>query len=267
MKRLLLSVPGFILTCLLIAPAVYGEDAYQIMLKSHNLDEGKDSKTEMKMELISKNGKTRTREITFWQLERGEEDKSLMKFRKPASVKGTGFLTWEHKDKDDDQWLYLPAFKKIRRISGSEKHKSFMGTDFSYNDMTLPHPNKFVHKLLGEENMDGSDCHKIESIHKTYTDDAAYKNQKKYQYSKSISWVRKDNYMVIKSKMFDKKGREYKQFQAQDIKKINGIWTAHLLKMENLKDKHRTVLTMSKIKYNTGLKDSFFSQRQLKKAR
>ncbi len=266
MKKILVVLGSF-LVFLWIAQTAYSEDAYQVVLKSYNLDEGKDSKTEMTMELINKSGKKRVREITHWQLERGEEDKSLMKFRKPASVKGSGFLVWEHKIKDDDQWLYLPAFKRIRRISATEKHKSFMGTDFSYNDMTMPHPKDSEHKLLGEENVDGFDCYKIESIHKTYTGDPAYKDKKKYQYSKSDSWIRKDNYMAVKSIMFDKKGREYKQFSAREIKKVDGIWTAHILEMKNVKDKHRTVLTITSIRYNTGIRDNFFTQRQLKKPR
>ena len=247
--------------------AVYSEDANQIMMNSYNLDQGKDSRTDMKMELVSKGRKDREREITSWRIERGDEDKSLMFFRTPESVKRTGFLAWEHKNKEDDQWLYLPAFKKVRRISASEKDKSFMGTDFTYNDITQPHPDEFVHKLLGSETIEGSDCYQIESIHKTYTGDPAYKDQDKYQYSKTISWTRKDNYIAIKAIMYDKKGREYKLFRAGDVRKIDGIWTAHVLEMENIKEKHKTVLTITEVKYNTGTKDSFFTERELMKPR
>ncbi len=253
--------------CILISSYAYGETADQIMLKSYNLDQGKDGVSDMEMRLISKSGKSRVREIRSWTIERGDEDKSLMKFLKPSSVKGTGFLVWEHKNKEDDQWLYLPAFKRVRRISSSEKDKSFMGTDFSYNDITQPHPDEFVSKLLGSEKVDGQDCYKIESIHKTYSGDPAYKGKKKYQYSKTTGWVRKDNYLMIKAVFFDKKGREFKQFKASDIEKIGGIWTPKKLEMENIKDKHKTVLTMKNIKYNIGLKNSFFSQRQLKSPR
>ena len=250
-----------------IAPFAYSNDGYQIMLKNYNLDEGNDVRANLKMELIKKNGKRRIREVTYWKIERGDEDKSLMYFRKPASDKGTSFLTWEHKNKDDDQWLYLPAFKRVRRISASEKHKSFMGTDFSYNDMSSPHPDEFVHKLLGEEKVDGKDCYLVESIHKTYTGDKAYENKKRYQYSRMISFIRKDNYMLIKARFFDKKGRECKVFHAREIKKVDGIWTAILMEMKKLKTGHRTIFTLSEIRYNTGLKDSFFSQRELKKSR
>jgi len=266
MKNFNLCCLVFLLSFALISTA-YSENAYQVVLKSHELDQGKDAISDMTMELISKSGKSRVREIRSWSIERGDNDKSLMKFIKPSSVKGTGFLVWEHKNKDDDQWLYLPAFKRIRRISSTEKNKSFMGTDFSYNDITQPHPDEFVHKLLGSEKVDGEDCYKIESIHKTYSGDPAFKGKDKYQYSKSISWTRKDNYFSIKAIMFDKKGREQKQFKASEIVKIDGIWTSKRLEMENIKDRHKTILTMKNIKYNSGLKDSFFSQRQLKSPR
>ncbi len=250
-----------------IPAAAYSEDAYQIVMKSYNLDQGKDSKTDMKMELESKGKKDREREITTWRLERGDEDKSLMYFRTPESVRGTGFLVWEHKNKDDDQWLYLPAFKKVRRISASEKDKSFMGTDFTYNDVTQPHPDEFTHKLLGSETAEGSDCWKIESIHKTFTGDPAYKDWDKYQYSKTISWTRKDNYVTVKAVMYDKKGQECKLFRAGDVRKVDGIWTAHVLEMENIKEKHKTILTITGIKYNTGVNDGFFTERELVKPR
>ncbi|MCU0821735.1 MAG: outer membrane lipoprotein-sorting protein [Spirochaetes bacterium] len=267
MKKYLSAISMILFISLALSAAAYSEDVYQIVIKSYNIDQGKDSRTDMKMELESRGKKDREREITSWRIERGDEDKSLMYFRTPESVKGTGFLVWEHKNKDDDQWLYLPAFKKVRRISASEKDKSFMGTDFTYNDITQPHPDEFAHKLLGSETIEGSDCYKIESIHKTYTDDPAYKDKDKYQYSKGISWIRKDNYVTIKGIMYDKKGQEYKLFRAGDVRKVDGIWTAHVLEMENIKDKHKTILTITAVKYNTGINDSFFTERELTKPR
>lgn len=267
MRRISLSCIVMLLLCLWVAPLVGSEDGYQIMLKSHNLDKGKDQKANFTMELIKKNGKKRIREVTYWKLECGDEDKSLMYFRKPAADEGTAFLTWEHKNEDDDQWLYLPALKKVRRISAAEKHKSFMGTDFSYNDIAAPHPDEFVHKPSGEEKVDGKDCYLVESIHKTYTGDKDYKNRKKYQYSKILSWICKDNYILMKARMFDEQGHDDKEFHARDIKKIDGIWTSLIMEMEDLRTGHRTVLTITDIRYNIGLKDSFFGQRELEKQR
>lgn len=265
MKKYIFILLIAAILCLCHLKASSAGNGYDIMLKSHNVYEGDDSRSYMRMELINKNGKKRIREIIVWTLERQEEDKSLMVFVAPASDKGSSFLTWEHKEKDDDQWLYLPVLKKVKRISAAEKHKSFMGTDFSYNDLTPPHPQKFIHQLTGEEIVDSQACYIIQSIHKTHTDDPAYQKQRKYQYTQSLNWIRKDNYLLIKSVMFDKKGKEYKRFKATNIKLIDGIWTAMSMEMENLKNKHRTLLTIGDIQYNVGLTDDFFTTRQMDK--
>jgi len=243
------------------------DDAYEVMLNNYNVYGGDDSKSVMTMVLVNKNNKKRIREVIFWTLEKRDEDKSLMYFLSPAADKGTAFLTWEHKEKDDDQWLYLPVLKKVKRISAGDKHKSFMGTDFSYNDLAPPHPDEFVHKLIKDETIDGSNCYVIESIHKTYTDDSAYTKKKKYQYARQLSWIRKDNYLLVKAEMFDKKGRSFKVFLASDIKQIDGVWTAMHLGMKNVKTGHKTILTMKDIRYNIGLNDGFFTTRELEKAR
>jgi len=256
-----------ILVCLCFPLSADPDDGYQIMLKNYNLTEGEDSESRINMVLINKTGKKRIRKILFWTLERGDEDKSLMYFLEPPSDKGTAFLTWEHKKKDDDQWLYLPVLKRVKRISAASKHKSFMGTDFSYNDLAPPHPDEFIHKLIRNEVIDGHDCFLVESIHKSYIGDALYQKKKKYQYSKQLLWIRKNNYILAKAKMFDKKGRDFKEFYATDIKKIKGIWTAMVIEMKNLQNGHRTVLTTQNIKYNTGLSDRFFSSRELEKPR
>jgi outer membrane lipoprotein-sorting protein len=266
MKKMLLAWVGMISVCLWTVSTA-ANTAYEVMLNAYNLPRGNDRKAQLKMELINKNGKKRTRQVTIWRLERGDEDKSLIYFHKPAADRGTAFLTWEHKNKDSEQWLYLPAVKRIRRIAAPEKHKAFMGTDFSYNDMAPPHPDEFIHKLSGEEELDGEYCYVVESVHKSYTENSTHGNKNKYEYSKMSSWVRKDNYMLIKSKMLDKKGRQYKEFRAHDIKKIDGIWTAMVTEMKKLKSGHRTVFTISDIKYNMGLKESFFTRRELSKER
>ena len=252
---------------ILIHDNAVAQDGYQIMLKSHNVYEGDDSKCTMNMVLMNKIGKKRIREVLFWALERGDEDKSLMYFEKPPGDKGTAFLTWEHKDDDDDQWLYLPALKRVKRISAADKHKSFMGTDFSYNDLSPPHPDEFHHTLKGSESFEGHDCYIVESIHKSYTGDADFSKKKKYQYSKQVSWIRKDNFLLVKAVMFDKKEKRFKEFYAADIRQVQGIWTAMDIRMKNLGTDHQTILTIRKIHYNIGLTDDFFTTRELERTR
>ena len=105
----------------------------------------------------------KTKQVTKL-FDKGNTEKKLIKFMAPADVKGTGFLTFDYKIKDDDMWLYMPALRKTRRIVSSEKAKSFMGSEFSYADMTPPNINDFKYKLLGEEKVDGTQCWKIEII-------------------------------------------------------------------------------------------------------
>ena len=266
MKRIFVGLVTMTALQYLAIPA-FALNAYEIMLNAYNLERGSDSEARLKMELIHKNGKKRIREVTIWRLECGEGNKSLIYFHKPAADRGTTFLTWEHKSKDNDQWLYLPGLKRIRRISAGDKHNAFMGTDFSYNDMAPSHPDEFTHKFSGEEKLDGTNCYLVESFHKSYLKDGKNVKRKRYEYSKVLSWVRKDNFMLVKSKMFDEEGTEHKEFRAHQIERINGIWTAMITAMKKLKSGHRTVFTIKNIKYNIGLKESWFSRRELSRER
>lgn len=267
MKKIVLPFTVICFFFFLIPLALADDSGYQIMLKHHQVDEGEDSKSIMTMVLMNKSGKKRVRKVVFWTLERGDEDKSLMYFLSPPGDKGTSFLTWEHKEADDDQWLYLPVLKRVKRISAADKHKSFMGTDFSYNDFSPPHPNKFQHTLLREETIDGQECYVVESIHKSYTDDPAFHKKRKYQYTKQHSWIRKDNYLMVKALMFGKKGKPLKMFSALDIRQVENIWTAMAMIMKNLKTEHQTLFSLESIDYNIGLSDAFFTTRELERAR
>jgi len=214
------------------------------------------SVAKMKMTLISKSGSQKTREIIAYLKDSKEGAKSLMKFLAPADIRSTGFLVWEHKDKDDDQFLYLPALKKVRRISSSQKNQSFLGTDFSYQDLESRDINKATHKLLKEEKFNGDDCYVVESTPKPGED---------YQYSKLVEWVRKDNFVPVKAEMYDKTGKVFKILTVEKIENINGYWIVKKSIMENLRTKHKTILEIINIKINPNLPDKYFTQRFLEK--
>ena len=152
---------GFVLLCLvfLFETIAYIEPVYaqsaeltgrDIMLKVHDRPDGDDQKGVMQMTLINKRGKMRKRTVLFLSKDYGKDSKSITYFQSPADVKGTGFLSWEYDDpsKDDDRWLYLPALKKTRRISGSSKNDYFMGTDFTYDDLGDRSVDEDNHELL-----------------------------------------------------------------------------------------------------------------------
>jgi len=214
-------------------------DAYQVAVNVDELEDGDDGIYELEMTLINKRGQERIRQVISYRKDYGEDSKTVMFFKEPADVKGTGFLSWNYDDdsKDDDQWLYLPALKKVRRISTGKKADYFMGTDV----------------------IDSIETYHIELLPKSK--DVI----KKTGYGRAEVWVRPDIWMVAKTTYYDKKLKFLKELTVNDIEQIDGIWTVKTMTMVNERKKHTTIFTLSNIKYNTGLDDEIFSQRRLKK--
>jgi len=230
-----------------------------VMLKIENRDDGDDRRFILKMTLINKRGKQRVREILSYSKDYGKDSKSIMYFRKPADVKGSGFLSWEYDDpaKDDDRWLYLPALKKVRRISGSSKNDYFMGSDFTYDDMGGRSVDEDDHKLLREEKLEGNLCWVVESIPKN----------KDYMYSKIVRWIRQDVLLAVKIEFYDKSGALMKTLSVSEIRKQDDIWTVFKMHMDNKQEKHQTILEFTKVAYNTGVKDNLFKVATLERGR
>ena len=231
----------------------------EIMVKVDERPDENDRKSTLKMTLINKRGRQRVREILSWSKDYGKDSKSIMYFQKPADVKGTGFLSWEYDDpsKDDDRWLYLPALKKVRRISGSSKNDYFMGSDFTYDDMGGRSVNEDEHKFLREEEVNGSQCWVVESISK----------DKDYMYSKTIKWIRQDSYIGAKLEFYDRQGALLKILTISDVRKQDGFWTAFKMEMDNKQEKHKTILELEEVQYNTNVKDSMFRVSTLERGR
>ena len=210
--------------------------ARQIMEKVDALDDGDHSVQDMKMILIDKKGRERVRNLKVYGRdfgENGDDTKSIMFFLSPADIKNTGFLSYDYDDadKDDDQWLYLPALKKTKRIASSDKSSSFMGTDFTYADMTKRKLDNYDYKLLKEEEVRG---------HKTWVIEAIPNNEREIKetgYTKSIVFVRQDNFFVIRSVIWVKKGKKLKYMDVKKLEQIDGIWTATQIEMALRKGK------------------------------
>lgn len=250
-RRIIIGISSVIVFCLFTisiwAADMTGRD---IMVKVDERPEGQDQRSIMKMTLINKRGQTRERSILIYSKKYGKDGKSLMYFQSPADVKGTGFLSWEYDDpeKEDDQWLYLPALKKPRRISGSSKNDYFMGTDFTYDDMGDRNIDEDLHTLLKEESMDGHKCWVVESKPK----------DKDYMYSRRVSWIRQDALTAVKVDFYDQKGGLLKVLKTTNIKKQDNIWTPFKMEMEHLQNEHKTIIEMTEVSYNVGLEDSLF---------
>ncbi|MFC1713177.1 outer membrane lipoprotein-sorting protein [Candidatus Poribacteria bacterium] len=230
-----------------------------IMIKVDERPDGDDQRSIMKMTLINKRGKTRERSVLTYSKDYGKDRKSLMYFQSPGDVKGTGFLSWDYDDpkKDDDQWLYLPALKKSRRISSSSKNDNFMGTDFTYDDMGDRNVDEDMHELLREEELDGHKCWVVESKSK----------EEDYIYSRRVSWVRKDALVMLKVEFYDRRGSLLKILTSPDIRKQDGIWAHFRMEMENVQNEHKTIIEMMEIQYDIGIKDSMFRVSTLERGR
>lgn len=241
-----------------------GFSAREIMEKNDQQRKAEDEQVELTMKLINKKGKERVRKVRqFTKTDADDNQKSIIRFLSPADVKGTGLLTIEHTSRDDDQWLYLPALKKVRRISASDQSDNFMGTDFAYEDLGSEELENYDYQLLRAESLNGVECYLIEAVPNNDQE------RKESGYSKRHIWIRKDNFVGIQIKYYDKKGKLLKVFQASDVRLIEGTntWRAHRMETENVQTGHKTVLLFDHFVINRGLKDNFFAQRYLERGR
>ncbi len=249
---LLLTVSG------VNAQTLTGRDIAQ---KVKDRPDGDTRSSEMTMKLINKRGSVRERKVISYSMDYGKnmkDKKTLMFFQYPGDVKGTGFLTWDYDEigKDDDKWLYLPAMKKTRRISGSSAKKDyFMGTDFTYDDMGSRNIDEDTHKLLREETVDGHKCWVLESTPKDTRD----------IFSKKISWVRQDCAVSIKVEYYDKMNKLHRVLVMSDIEKVEGFWIAKKMDMKNVQTNHETIITIANPKYNIPLEENTFTVAKLEK--
>ncbi|MBN4060738.1 outer membrane lipoprotein-sorting protein [bacterium AH-315-I20] len=225
-------------------------------------DDGKDLTQKMMQRLVDKRGNVRERQLITFSKDYGLDSKSVSYFLSPANIRDTSMLTWDYADeaKDDDQWLYLPALKKVRRISSSDRGDYFMGTDFTFEDIkATPELGDYNWTLMGSEMLDGKDVWVVEAIPKSK------QLMKDLGYSKVVYHVRKDIDMYIKVDFWDRKGRELKHLISTGITQIDGIWTATGGVMKNVQTNHRTELVFSEQEYNTGLSDRMFTERMIKR--
>jgi hypothetical protein len=258
----------FLFICILyfssVNATVYaGMTGREIMEKQKELHEAKTEREIHLMKLINKKGKVKKRMMNTYSMKTKDGlTKSMLVFTAPKDIKGTGLLTWEQKDRDDDQWLYLPATKKEKRIASSGKKNRFMGTDFAYEDMRPEDLDVHEYKLVGSETVDGQDCYVVEAFPSTP------KEKKESGYSKRKLWIRKDIFFTVKIEFYNKKGRLFKVQTNRDLKNVTGtIWRSNTVIMRDLKKKHETHLIIRKRALNKPMKEDFFTLRKLKSLR
>lgn len=260
----------FLSVLLTLGSHAHAEDdfARNIMQKVEDRDDGDNQTSDLEMILADKNGNQRIRKIRQFRKDRrhgDDEDKlSLVFFLHPADVQDTGFLTYDYDaaDKDDDQWLYLPALGKTKRIASSDKSGSFMGSDFNYSDMTRLQLEDYDFKLLKESKVGDAKVWMIESLprSKQVMEETGYK--------KSIVFVRQDNYMVTRAINWIEGSKDIKYLDVKKMQLIDKIWVATEITMttkRGKKTRHKTRLIIENVKFSPAIDESFFSVRQLEK--
>jgi outer membrane lipoprotein-sorting protein len=229
----------------------------EIMQRVDNRDDGDTRKSTAEMILVSKSGKERFRETVMIAKDGPEGTKTLSTFLKPADVAGTSFLQYSYDEigKDDDQWLYLPSLKRVKRISASSKGDYFMGTEFTYDDMGDRKPEEDDHELLGTDNINGRVCYKVLSIPK----------EEDYMYGKKIQWVDKETDIRLKVEFYDEDEDLLKVMTASEPEMVDKFWVTKEIVMKNVQKGRATIIKTGDIQFNLPYKDNLFTKRTLKK--
>jgi outer membrane lipoprotein-sorting protein len=245
---LLMALPTF-------AIPASAQDARAIVAESQDRSNAKSQRYEGLLQVFDSKGAISDKRWTLTRLGSHGQSRMVLRFNTPAEVKGVALLVVNHPDRASDQWMWTPAIERDRRIALQDRSTRFFGTDFSFEDLEERDVNQFDYTMLGEEAVDGAACWKIQSVPK---------ESKSSQYTRSIVWIRKDNYTPARIENFVR-DQPLRRLNYSDIQNVQGIWTARRLEMSDLRRGSRTRLTLDKLEYNVSLKDEDFTLQALRR--
>ena len=238
---------------IIIISLLFGLTGDELALQMENRKTPADFKVDLVMTLINKKGKTRTSSLR--SITKDDGAKQIVWFLSPADDKGVSFLKIEHDEKDDEMQMWLPAFKKVRRISAKKRSDSFMGSDMSYEDMSTRQLDEFNFNILGNEIYQDVSCHVLESTPKEHI---------RTEYSRHITWVDSTLLIPLKEESYDKSGILFKEkYFSYTVIKDYQILTE--IRVTNIQKNHTTSLTFENIKLDSGVEDNLFHERYLKR--
>lgn len=246
--------------------------ADEIARRVQDRDTGRDSRSSMRMKLYDRQGRVRERAMTMATL-RGKGtpgagpaaaagDRLLIRFTYPNDIRGTGFLVWEHPQADDERFLYLPSLGRVRRIAGTETQESFVGSDFTYEDIGGREFDEYTYAVV-EETVSWTPpaggpprpAWRLESRRK----DASA------QFPRVVSLILKESFVVVHADIYNRRNEKQKTYTVRRLEQVKGIWTAMDSEMTNALEKSRTELIVEKVDYNVGLKEPDFTRRELER--
>ncbi len=255
---------GMVILLALVLPVAYAqspeETGLAIATEAEQRDQGfVDIKTTMNMILRNVRGDENSREMRFRTLEvQDDGDKSMIIFDTPPDIKGTGLLTFAHKVGDDDQWLNLPALKRVKRIASKNKSGPFVGSEFAFEDLSSQEVEKFTYKYLRDETHDGQDCFVVER----------YPVDKNSGYTRQVTWIDKAHYRTLKVDYYDRKNAHLKTLNFHGYKLyLDKFWRADLMLMVNHISGKSTDLVWRDYQFQTGLADRDFTRNALQRTR
>ncbi|HVK99902.1 MAG TPA: outer membrane lipoprotein-sorting protein [Dongiaceae bacterium] len=260
---LMLPVMGGVLAAVTVPASAETpeEKGHAIFAEAEHRNEGfGDNQGDMLMILKNKKENTSEREMKVQALEgpKGEGDKTLMVFQSPKDQKGTALLTFQHDERDDDQWLYLPALKRVKKIASSKKSGPFMGSEFSFEDIGGQALEEYTYKYVRDEQYEGQDCFVVES----------YPKDKNSGYTKIITWVDKQHYRTLKADFYDRKNSHLKTLVAKNFNLyLEKFWRPAEMEMVNLQTGRSTILKQNNLAFKTGLTDADFNKNSLQRAK
>ena len=231
-------------------------------------DTGRDSRVDLEMRLFDRQNRRRERTLTIIGLAGpakpapdGISDRTLVRFTYPNDIAGTSFLVWERPSGDDDRFLYLPALGRVRRISGAERQESFVGSDFTFEDIGGRALEDYSYSLV-ETNATWTASDK--GVHQAWRLESRAKDPTA-AFPRVVSLVRKDNFVVVEADIFNRRNERAKTYRVGRLERVQGIWTAFEMSMASETDRTRTELGVTSVRYNTGLKEDDFSRRELER--
>ncbi len=253
-------------------PAQQKLTAEAIARRVQDRDTGRDSRMTMRMKLFDRQNRSRERALTMESLRgRGNPgaapdaptgDRLLIRFTYPNDIRGTGFLVWEHPDKEDERFLYLPSLGRVRRIAGSEAQESFVGSDFTYEDIGGREFDEYTYRIVDENASwappSGGAARPAWKLESRRKDAAA-------EFPRVVSTILKDSFVVVAADIFNRRDEQQKTYIVRRLEQVEGIWTAIDAEMRNALEKSRTELTIEKADYNVGMKEGDFTRRELER--
>lgn len=218
-----------------------------------------DMRARARMLLVSRDGRTRERELTMLRRDyEGGEQRYYIYFHRPPDVRGTTFMVWKYSGRDDDRWIYVPAINLVRRIAASDARSSFVGTDFSYEDVSGRDVSADEHTLLRKEALNGRDTYVVESL-----------PLRTANYHRRVSWIDQSTYLPLREEYYDAQGTLYRVFTIDEIREIEvdagPVPTAVVRTMENVKTGHRTEVSFREVEYDVGIEDDLFTEANLRR--